>query len=352
MTKTKPGVGFTHRKPALRRALLRWFHDHRRDLPWRRTKSPYAIWVSEVMLQQTRVDTVVPYFRRFLRRFPSIRSLARADLDDVLALWQGLGYYARARHLHAGARAVVARHGGRVPVDRAARLALPGVGRYTAGAIGSIAFGLPEPVLDGNVERVLCRILGIRQSPRDPAVRERLWSVATDLAQGVSPGDLNQSLMELGALVCVPDAPRCGDCPASRLCISRREGTVDRVPALPPRKPPRLVRATAFLVTRGVRWLVVRRAPGGLLGGFWELPFALHADRARAGKALGIRPGRRLARVEHVFTHRRLLLSIHEGTALDVVGRSEWTDVRWVTPWALARLPLSALGRKVIAALR
>ena len=194
---------------AARRALLAWYDANRRDLPWRRTSDPYAIWVSEAMLQQTRVETVIPYYERFLARFPDIESLATADLDDVLGEWAGLGYYSRARNLRRAAQVVVEDHNGRLPDDIEGLRSLPGVGRYTAGAVASIAFDREEPIVDGNVARVIARLLDIGENIKNPDVERRLWKVAGELARGKRPGDLNQSIMELGATICTPRSPRC-----------------------------------------------------------------------------------------------------------------------------------------------
>ncbi len=208
-----------------REALLTWYREHARALPWRDSRDPWRVWVSEVMLQQTRVETVIPYFKRFIERFPAARSLAEASESDVLALWSGLGYYRRARLLYAGAKAVVARHGGDIPADSVALRALPGVGDYTVGALGSIAFGLRAPLVDGNVERVLTRLHGLRGDPRAAPLKKSLWALAARYADHTSPGDVNQSLMELGATVCAPTSPRCLVCPVCSHCVAAREGT-------------------------------------------------------------------------------------------------------------------------------
>jgi A/G-specific adenine glycosylase len=214
----------------LRRALLDWYRANRRDLPWRATRDPYAIWISEAMLQQTRVETAIPYYERFLARFPDLQTLADADSDDVLGVWAGLGYYSRARNLHAAARIVVDEHAGELPDDAEALRSLPGVGRYTAGAVASIAFDRPEPVVDGNVSRVFARLRGIRDDVRKAATVRRLWEEAAALVRGPHPGDLNQALMELGARVCTPRAPRCPVCPVAHHCEAQRGGDAEALP--------------------------------------------------------------------------------------------------------------------------
>src|SRR5262249_28009150 len=268
---TAPALAPRQRR-ALRAKLLAWYRASRRDLPWRRTRDPYAIWVSESMLQQTRVETVLPYYGRFLTRFPDVASLARADLEQVLQLWTGLGYYSRARNLHRAAREVVARHGGRLPDDPDSLRALPGIGRYTAGAIASIAFDRAEPIVDGNVARVLSRLCGIREEIGTARARRRLWDEAAALADGPEPGALNQAPMELGAPPRTPRAPRCPACPLTRVCDAHRAGDAESLPRKAPRARAREVQAVAGLVLRRGRALAVRRPERGLLGGLWELP--------------------------------------------------------------------------------
>ena len=259
------------------RALLGWYDRAARDLPWRRTHDPYAIWVSEAMLQQTTVETVVPYYTRFLSRYPDAASLASAGDDALLAVWSGLGYYRRARLLKTAAGRIVERHGGRVPSRLEEIRALPGVGRYTAGAIASIAFGVRTPVVDGNVVRVLSRLFAISPKPRssETAIRDEIWRLADALVPAARPGDWNQALMELGATLCRPARPACGACPLARECAALAEGDPARYP--PPRKRPAVVRASAALVVieRGGRILLIRRPGTELLGGLWELPGTL-----------------------------------------------------------------------------
>jgi A/G-specific adenine glycosylase len=232
----------------VRRRLLDWYGRSRRDLPWRRVRDPYAIWVSEVMLQQTRVATVIPYYERFLARFPTLTALARAEESEVLAAWQGLGYYRRARALHRGARAVAADHGGSLPRDLEGLRAIPGIGPYTAGAIASIAFDTPAPVVDGNVTRVLCRLYALGGDPAKNPLRAELWRRAAQLVPAARASDFNQALMELGATVCTPRAPRCDECPLRRACLARSHGSAEALPEKKRRLPTVAVRASAGVV--------------------------------------------------------------------------------------------------------
>jgi A/G-specific adenine glycosylase len=348
---------------ALRRKLLAWYRAHRRDLPWRRTRDPYAIWISETMLQQTRVETVIPYWERFLARFPDVEALATADVDDVTALWAGLGYYSRARNLHHAAQLVMERHAGRLPDDVAALRALPGVGRYTAGALASIVFDQPAPIVDGNVVRVLTRLLGIDADVRSSAVQEQLWSEAGQLARGEDPGALNQALMELGATLCTPRAPRCADCPWTEHCAAREQGRADAIPARSRSAPVRRIEAVAGFLERRDRVLAVQRPQRGLLGGLWELPGGELRDGespARAlsralheGVGLGISAPERLGTIEHAFTHRLLRLHVYRAKAgAGRVRRSGWNAHRWVSESGLAALPLGGPTRKALAQVR
>jgi len=346
----------------VRDPLLAWYRASRRDLPWRRTRDPYAIWISEAMLQQTRVETVIPFYERFLARFPDVAHLARAEPDAVLGAWAGLGYYSRARNLQRAARAVVEEHGGRLPQTASALRELPGIGPYTAGAVASIAFDRPEPVVDGNVSRVLARWYGIREDVRGASARRRLWQLAGALARGPSPGDLNQALMELGATVCTPRAPRCPACPVAPGCAARREGDPEALPVRAARKAPREVEAVAALLLRRGRALAVRRPPRGLLGGLWELPGGdLHpgeAPDAGLRRLLRERVGLRALRtraegaVDHAFTHRRLRLHLYRcDTGPGRVRLAGFDAHRWLAPEALRRLPHGAVTRKALALL-
>jgi len=362
---SRAGAGSGRREPRLRdpagarRALLRWYDAHRRDLPWRRTRDPYAIWISEAMLQQTRVETVIPYYARFLERFPDVAALASADRDEVLGVWAGLGYYSRARNLQAAAARMVEEHGGRVPADPEALRGLPGIGRYTAGAVASIAFDRPEPVLDGNVKRVLARLLGVRDDPRRAPVEAGLWATAARLAQGPRPGDLNQALMELGARVCTPRAPRCPDCPLARRCRARRAGDPEAIPPPTRRRAVPAVEAACALVLRRGRALAVRRPAEGLWAGLWELPGGeIEAGepparglrrvlQERVGLEVeGLQPA---GRVEHLLSHRRWRLHVYRAAAArGRVRRRGPPAHRWVPLARLGEIPQAVLTRKAL----
>jgi A/G-specific adenine glycosylase len=329
--------------------LLAWFRRHRADLPWRRTRDPYKIWVSEVMLQQTQVAAVVPYYERFVRRFPTVRALARAPLGAVLKCWEGLGYYARARNLRAAARLVVARHGGRLPRTLAALRALPGVGEYTAAAVGSIAFGIAEPVVDGNVRRVTARYWATDDPPR-PTVPPR------------APGDFNQAIMELGRLVCRPRRPDCPRCPLRRDCRARRRGDPERFPARRRRGPVPHHHVGVGVVWKDGRVLISRRPEEGLLGGLWEFPGGKRRRgesvracvRRELAEELGIRvaPEAPVATVPHRYSH--FAVTLHAWSCRWIAGRPRprgCTAFRWVRPRELRRYPFPAASLRIIEAL-
>lgn len=367
--------------------MLAWFASAQRRLPWRETYEPYAVWIAEIMLQQTQVDTVLPYYRRWMERFPTIADVARAPLEAVLKAWEGLGYYGRARHLHGTAQALVERHGGRMPGDVEALRALPGVGPYTAGAIASIAFNRPVPLVDGNVARVLGRLHAEGAAAGSPAARAAAWAAAGRLldaacAVGGQPREFNQALMELGALVCRPRGPTCLLCPWQADCRARLSGAPE---AFPPRvaRRARPVRHGVMLLAQARAssgeslWLLRRRPSRGIWGGLWEFPWAERrsardsADAvcaallAELGAELGERAAkdvrfRRLGHVSHGLSHVQLELdclaldwpAARGGRAAKAKDAADpERAVRWLTRTELEALPLARLSHKALALL-
>ena len=342
--------------PRLRAVLLRWYRRNKRDLPWRDTPDPYAIWVSEAMLQQTQVATVIPYYERFVREFPTLADLAQAPLDRVLLLWSGLGYYSRARNLHAAARQVMAEHGGQLPSDPKALRALPGVGEYTAGAILSLAFGVRVPCVDGNVERVLCRALEIAGDPKRQPARRTIRAAASALADCRAPGEMNQALMELGATICTPAQADCPDCPLRRRCLAKAHGTDRRLPETSARSPQTGVRTAAALIRREGRVLLAQRGADGVWAGLWEFPqVAVSGGDAAAelvhylGRELGLvaRVGPALLEVRHGLMNQSVRMQVLD--CLVVHGEPDagsYAAVAWVPPEDIPGLALSAPHRK------
>ena len=291
--------------------LLAWYGAQGRDLPWRHTRDPYRIWLSEIMLQQTTVAAVIPYYQRFLDGFPDVAALAAAPLEKVIELWAGLGYYTRARNLHRAAQAVVSDHGGRFPATIAELAALPGIGRSTAGAIVSIAFDQPAPILDGNVRRVLVRLCAYAGDPRGAEAERLLWEWAEALTSKERPHDYAQAIMDLGATVCTPRQPACPDCPLADLCQARRQGVERQLPAARSRKSVPVRHQVALLVECDGRYLVRLRPPEGFLGGLWEFPVAdLRPDEpslmaaGRLAAELGMAGQRAEAgKLKHAYSH-------------------------------------------------
>ena len=337
---------------AITSALLAWISTDRRELPWRQTRTPYAVWISEMMLQQTQVASVKPYFERWMIRFPSVHALAEASLDDVLRAWEGMGYYARARNLHAAAQEIVVQHSGEIPADREALLRLPGVGRYTAGAILSLAFGQAEPIVDGNVRRVLCRVDDIADDPKALRTERRLWERADALVRAAptgQAGDLNEALMELGALVCKPGRPDCAACPLAEVCLAHQRGVETARPVRAARKQTPHYDVTAALIrdTSGC-FLIVRRPAEGLLGGMWgfpgsaagdcdtqvALPAALAtclADALRETLGIEVVVGEALPAIRHAYTHFRITLQpFHCRIVSGEPQALGYREVRWV----------------------
>lgn len=340
------------------RLLLEWYGRDARELPWRSTRDPYRIWLSEIMLQQTRVQTVIPYYHAFLERFPDVEALARASVQDVLSAWAGLGYYSRARNLHRAARQV-AEQGG-FPRDRKGLQALSGVGAYTAAAVGSIAFGLDAVAVDGNVRRVMARFHGITEDPRTPSGARSVETRARQLLPSGRAGTFNQALMDLGATLCTPRNPRCPACPWRNLCVAHRDGLEQVIPVRTRNRPPRPVTAVSAIWMREGAILLVRRPSQGLLGGLWGPPDTRCEPRESPDRAaerlmrqrlgVGAQARERLGRVEHVFTHLRWRAEL-----VAVRGEDEpraelfYPEVRFVEPAEIGALPLSRLAEKTLS---
>lgn len=327
--------------------LLVWFHHQKRDLPWRRTRDPYQIWISEVMLQQTQVDQALPYFYRFIEAFPTVETLAKAPLAQVLKVWEGMGYYARARNLHKAARQILRDHGAKIPDNFKELSKLPGIGPYTVRAILSIAYHQDYPVLDGNVSRVLCRIFNIHKDPTSPVVKRELLQLAEELLPWGKAGDFNQALMELGALVCRPSKPLCLLCPLNSLCQIRTLGDPTRLPVKVPKKE-----IPHYFIGVGIVWkdnqvLIALRPPEGLLGGLWEFPGgklkegesleACVVREVREELGIEVKVDRPFMTVKHAYTHFRITLHSFHCTYLSgdpqPLGCTDW---KWV---ALEELP-------------
>jgi len=343
--------------------LLPWFRRHARPLPWRENRTPYRVWISEAMLQQTRVDTVIPYFERWMRRFPTVGDLAGADVQDVLKSWEGLGYYARARNLHRAAKRIVAEHGGELPADPESLGALPGIGPYTRAAILSLAFDRPHAVLDGNVERVLTRYCAVDADIRKSGVKASLRSAAGRMLSDNPPGLFNEAMMELGAVACLPKRPKCGMCPLAGGCRAAKRGTPEAFPVKSRRAPVPEVEVGAAVTWReDGRFLIARRKESGMLGGLWEFPGGKREKgesipdciRRELAEELGIEVevGAELLRVRHTYSHFRLRMPVHhcrwtggEPRALDCA------DFRWATTADCRALPFSRADLKVLDAL-
>ncbi len=348
--------------------LLNWYRENRIDRPWRRDPRPYSVWLSEVMLQQTQVETVIPYYTRFIGAFPTIEALAAAPLDDVLKLWEGLGYYSRARNLQRAARIIVGEHGGEMPSEVGDLLKLPGIGRYTAGAIASIAFGRAAPLLDGNVIRVFTRLLDLDDDISQSATQKKLWRIAADWLPAQGVGEYNQALMELGQRVCRPQNPLCADCPIQADCRAWSAGRQNQRPVRAKRKTIPHYDVTAGLIRdeRG-RLLIAQRPLDGLLGGLWEFP----GGKVEAGErladclkrelreelAIDVEVGGLFTMVDQAFTHFKITLQAFDCRYLgalpphrepQALGVRDWA---WVTEGQLADYSFGKADRMLIAEL-
>ncbi len=322
----------------LRRALLRWYDANKRDLPWRETNDPYCVWVSEIMLQQTRVAAVIEHYKRFLSEFPDVRSLAEAPIDDVLAQWSGLGYYRRARHLKAGAEAVMERHGGVVPSDESELLALPGIGAYTAGAIRSIAFGIPAPILDGNVFRVVARFFEVEGAWTSTKDKKQFWEIAGRLVSQQRPGDFNQAMMEWGAMICTPVSPGCSGCPVRAKCGALASGRVGELPTPRVKEKPIAAERTLYVLSDKAGRLLMRRRPdSGRMAGMLDLLDELPA-RSSEPESLGS--------FKHSILNKRYEVTVYSSrTEASTRGRKNW---EWIARERIAALPLTTMAKKGI----
>jgi len=322
--------------------IVRWFGVNQRDLPWRRTHDPYAIWISEIMLQQTQVKTVIPYYERWMRELPTIASFAAAKSQRVLKLWEGLGYYRRVRNAQEAAELVVRDFGGHFPTKFDDVLALPGIGRYTAGAICSLAYNAATPILDGNVIRVLCRVYAIGGNPRDKKVNARLWELAGELvASAKDRSALNQGLMELGALICAPREPKCKACPLAATCAAREQGRVEAFPMLNSPPPPTSRKFAAYIVRRDDHYLVRQRPAHQVNGGLWEFPNA-EGGHPSEFHILDAEP---VWRIRHSITRYRILL---EAFSARLANGEAPAGARWRTLAQLDKLPLASAHRKIL----
>lgn len=338
--------------------ILYWYDVNARRLPWRVTRDPYAIWVSEIMLQQTRVDTVIPYYQRWMARFHTIQALAAAPLQQVLVAWEGLGYYSRARNLHRAARLVAAEYNGKLPTKRKDLLQLPGIGRYTAAAIASIAFNQDEPALDGNIRRVLARVFEVREPVRSTKGEKYLWKLAADHLPTGKASAYNQALMDLGAMVCTPKTPGCEICPLADICAACAFDLQEELPVGQPKKeiPHHLV--TAAVILRSGYVLIAQRPNQGLLGGMWEFPggklqpgedlMSCLQREIQEEMAANIHVGEQLGVFRHAYTHFRITLHAFYCTLLsDEPTNLEHSALAWVDPAKLSTYPMGKIDRQI-----
>jgi A/G-specific adenine glycosylase len=348
---------------AIRCKLLAWYKENARDLPWRRTRDPYAIWVSEIMLQQTRVDTVIPYYLRWLEEFPTLQTLSEAKEDQVLKIWEGLGYYRRALNLLAAARIVAENNPNTLPENLTALKDLPGIGPYTAGAILSIAFDKPAPILDGNLRRVFTRLFNINSPIQTTATEKYLWEISETLLPESSPGDFNQAMMELGALVCTPKNPRCSACPLAVECLANQLGIQEDLPVRKEKKSLPHLQVTAAVIPREGNVLLAKRPPGGLLGGLWEFPGGKQEKGETLQETLTreimeelnleVEIGPRLGEYQHAYTHYKVTLyAFHCRMISEDLRLNYHSDYGWIPLDELENYPMGKMDRQIAKQLR
>ncbi|WP_018923346.1 A/G-specific adenine glycosylase [Salsuginibacillus kocurii] len=342
---------------AFQHDLVDWYQNNQRELPWRKTKNPYYIWVSEIMLQQTRVDTVIPYFNYFIEQFPTPEDLALADEEEVLKAWEGLGYYSRVRNLQTAVKEVVESYGGEVPKDRAEFRALKGVGPYTSGAVMSIAFDQPEPAVDGNVMRVFSRLLHIEDDIMQAKTKTKFEKVIAQVIEGAPPSDFNQAIMELGALICTPKSPGCLLCPVQAYCQARELGVQEELPVKKKKKEPTRKRIAVLAVQdKEQRWFVRKRPASGLLAGLWEFPQVELEREEEADKALAKMLNDQhaiqaeveayLGEVEHVFSHLIWEMEVYTGRVDEKLSSTEMG--KWVTDQEAKELAYPVSHQKIL----
>ncbi len=351
-------------RTTFRRRLLKWFDANQRDLPWRKNRTPYRIWVSEIMLQQTQVATVIDYYNRFMKQFPTVKKLAAADQSEVLKLWEGLGYYRRARQLHAAAQFVVEQHGGRFPTDFESVLALPGIGRYTAGAILSISLDQKLPILEGNTIRVFARLLAMKDDPRSSANQKVLWQFSESVLPRQRCGDFNQALMELGSEICTPTKPACDQCPISNYCPTFVRGLQEQIPASGKKTKYEDLHEAVIVVRKGqgarTKFLVRQCGPDERWSGLWDFPRYKVVDddveddlskQLKAQTGLTANVVATTKRIKHAVTKYRITLDCYIADSPTGRLKKNQTATQWLTADELADLPMSTSGRKIVNAL-
>ena len=345
-------------KLTFQKKLLTWYRKNARDLPWRESKDPYQIWVSEIMLQQTRVETVIPYYTRWMTVFPTLHSLAKARQDQVLSGWEGLGYYSRARNLHQASKIVVEEYQGKLPQDSVSLQALPGIGRYTSGAIASIAFGIDAPVLDGNVRSVYARYFNISTPLQTSGTERILWQIAQEILPSGSAGEFNQALMELGALICHPKNPDCENCPLAESCLANNLNLQESRPVRKKKSPLPHLQVTAAVFQENGKVFLAKRPPDGLLGGMWEFPGGKQKDKETLPETLRreireelrvpISVGEALGVYHHAYTHYKVTLhAFHCSLNSRDIQLTFHTESAWVSLDSLANYPMGKLDRLI-----